>query len=237
MEIFLLLIQLFVINLILSVDNAVLIAAFSKDLENKQRKQVTLFGTIFATLIKLVLILLFLFLLDQEFASIYLIGGLFLVGIGLFIDSSGQNESRTGDKNQKIIRLIGAIVLIDLFLSFDNSIIIADVASKINGVGWQVVLIILTLGMSFPIILFGANTLGKLLHEKKWILYLVSILLVASGIEMIVDASFIWANASYQEWNLGFQILMYLIIYLVAGLIVWGMYWIKKLWVNKKNTD
>ncbi len=235
MEIFLLLIQLFIINLVLSIDNAVLIATFSKNLEGKQRKQVTLFGTIFATLIKLVLILLFLFLLDQEFASIYLIGGLFLIGIGLFMDSNG--EKKTGDKSQKIIKLVGAIVMIDLFLSFDNSIIIADVASKINGVVWQIILIFLTLAISFPIILFGANSLGKLLHEKKWILYIVAVLLVASGIEMILDASFIWANVAYEEWDFGYRILMYVGAYLVSAAIVFSFYGIKNKILNKISTD
>ncbi len=231
MEIFGALLELTIINLILSIDNAVLIASVTKDLPDKKRKQVSFFGTIAALIIRFVFILVFLYLFKEEFASIYLLGGIFLVGIGLFI----TNEKEGNGKEKKInngfvLKLIFLVVLIDILMSFDNALVVADIASKLEDqMFWQIFIIIFALGMSFPIILFGANKFGKILHDSTWIIYIASFLLVSIGIEMIFEAGFIWANINYEEWIPMYQTLLFKrLTYVISGVLVTSKYFYDK---------
>ncbi len=98
-----------------------------------------------------------------------------------------------------IIKLVFLVVVADLLMSFDNAIVIADIASHANNLGWEIFMIVFALLFSFPIILFGANTFGKIMHENKWVPYFASFLLVSIGLEMIFESIMIWTDVNLNE--------------------------------------
>ncbi len=238
MEIFAALVELTIINLILSIDNAILIASVSKDLPDDKRKKVSFFGTTFALIVRFFFIIIFLYLFKEEFASIYLIGGIFLIGIGLFITNKKSSTTKKA-KHDVVFKLIIFVVLIDILMSFDNALVVAELASKLDGqIFWQMFIILFALGMSFPIILFGANKFGEILHKKRWIIYVASFILISIGVEMICDASFIWSNINFEETTIYQKLLLKTFVYSISGILVIMKYFFDRTWNNKvKNTD
>jgi YjbE family integral membrane protein len=166
------------INIILSGDNAVVIAMAVRSLGKKQRIQGILWGTVAAVVLRIVLTFFTVKLLEIHFLKF--VGGVLItwIAIKLFLDSGDDGE------NQKEIKTLGkaivTILIADLVMSTDN---VLGVAAACKG---DINLLLIGLGTSIPIVIFAANMLSKLMDRFPIILVLGAAVLGRVGGEMVM---------------------------------------------------
>lgn len=150
------LLQIIMINIVLSGDNAVVIALACRSLPPEQQKKAILFGSVGAIVLRLVLTFFAVFLLQQPYLK--LIGAVLLVwiGVGLLKGDDGEEEL-AGHSN--LAAAIKTIVIADLVMSLDNVI---GVAAAAKG---NVTLLVIGLVISIPLIIFGSSLLLKLMEK------------------------------------------------------------------------
>jgi len=150
--------QIVIVDVLLSGDNAVVIALACRNLPDKQRNTAVLAGTAGAVLARLV----FCFTISSllEITALKLIGGILLLWIGIKLmqpEATGE-----GENIQSAAGLWGAvrtIVIADLVMSLDNVIGIVAAAKGHFG------LIAFGLCLSIPLIVFGSKLVLRILNR------------------------------------------------------------------------
>jgi YjbE family integral membrane protein len=144
------------VNVVLSGDNAVVIALAARQLPPKQQKQAVIFGSGAAIILRIVLTLVAVALLTLPWLK--LVGSILLVWIGvkLLVPEEAGDDLDVGDS---LISAIRTILIADLVMSLDNVIAVAAAAEG------NVTLLILGLAISIPLVIFGATLLIKLMER------------------------------------------------------------------------
>ena len=144
------------INLLLSGDNAVVIALACRALPPEQRRLGILLGGGAAVALRIVFTVAVVTLLNVPYLK--LIGGILLlwIGVKLIIDESDETSISESDTVWNAVR---TIALADMVMSLDNVIAIAAAARG------SVALIVFGLVLSVPLIVFGATLIIRLLHR------------------------------------------------------------------------
>ncbi len=188
MEFILGILFLLVIDIVLSVDNAILIASTTKDLEGSQKKWAQILGATGAVLLRLifVFVLMFAFAALEGVILIYILGGAVLIYIGISITNK-SDENHKAKSSSSLFKAVALIMAGDVMMSFDNALIISEVAIDIsNGKTWMMVAIVtIALVLSLAIIIFFSSQLAKFMKKNEWLIYVAAWLLLGVGIEMI----------------------------------------------------
>ena len=144
------------VNIILSGDNAVVIALAARSLPAKQQKQAVFWGAGAAVVLRVILTIFAAALLTLPWLKI--IGSLLLfwIGVKLLIPEEDGDDIRASDQ---LLAAIKTILVADLVMSLDNVIAVAAAA------GGSYVLLILGLAISIPLVIFGATLLIKLMER------------------------------------------------------------------------
>src|SRR5690349_3461485 len=144
------------VNIILSGDNAVVIALAARSLPAKQQKQAVLWGAGAAVILRIVLTIFAVALLTLPWLKI--IGSLLLfwIGIKLLVPEDDEDNIQASDQ---LLAAIKTILIADLVMSLDNVIAVAAAA------GGSYILLILGLAISIPLVIFGATMLIKLMER------------------------------------------------------------------------
>ena len=153
--------QIIWINIILSGDNAVVIALAARGLPPKQQKQAIVWGSGAAVVLRIVLTLVAAALLNLPYLQI--IGGLLLLYIGVQLLSEGEEEDGGGKEHGGMMAAVRTILIADLVMSLDNVIAVA-LAAKIDGVV-NYPLLIIGLAISIPLVIFGSTLMIKLMER------------------------------------------------------------------------
>ena len=144
------------LNLLLSGDNAVVIAMASRLLPPAQRRLTILLGSLAATLLRILFCAIITILLEVPYLR--MLGGLGLVWIGiqLLLPASGPGDTKA---KPDIWGAVMTIAVADTVMSLDNAVAIGAVAKG------NVTLIVLGLAISVPMIVAGSQViLGALLR-------------------------------------------------------------------------
>jgi YjbE family integral membrane protein len=174
------------VNLILSGDNAVVIAMAARSLEGRQRRLAIIWGAAGAVILRLIFAALISFLLEIPFLQV--VGGLLLLWIAwkLVQDEHGEEEEeeegekvRAGTSAWEAIRII---ILADAVMSLDNVIALVGAAT----IGGELNFLLLGIGLAttIPLVIFGAALLTSLLDRFPILVYLGAGLLVFISVEM-----------------------------------------------------
>jgi YjbE family integral membrane protein len=144
------------VNIILSGDNAVVIALAARSLPPAQQKKAVFWGAGAAVIMRIVLTIFAVALLSLPWLK--LIGSLLLfwIGIKLLIPEDGDDDIPASDQ---LLAAIKTILVADLVMSLDNVIAVAAAA------GGSYILLILGLAISIPLVIFGATLLIKLMER------------------------------------------------------------------------
>lgn len=126
MEWWLLLLQIMIINLVLSGDNAVVIALASRGLPYNQPRKAIRIGATGAILLRILLTLLAVFLLKIPFLQI--VGALLLLWIAVNL-IGGKDDSMHKPSSRNLMKAVWTIIVADFVMSLDN---VLAVASKAN---------------------------------------------------------------------------------------------------------
>jgi YjbE family integral membrane protein len=180
--------QIMLINIVLSGDNAVVIALASRSLPPQQQKKAILFGSLGAIGLRIVLTFFAVYLLSWPYLK--LVGAVLLLWIGVGLlkneDEEGELEGHSG-----LAAAIKTIIIADLVMSLDNVI---GVAAAAKG---NVVLLVVGLAVSIPLIVYGSTLILKLMGRFPVIITLGAALLgwVAGEMALTDPAITDWSAA------------------------------------------
>jgi YjbE family integral membrane protein len=150
------LVQVIWVNIILSGDNAVVIALACRGLPESQRKLGMVLGAGVAILLRIVFTLTVVALLSTPFLKIA--GGLLLLWVAVkLITDDGEGDEITA--SDKLFHAVRTIAIADVVMSLDNVLAIAAVARD------NTVMLILGLAISIPLIVAGAALIMKMLER------------------------------------------------------------------------
>ena len=153
-EFWLALSQIIMINIVLSGDNAVVIALACRALPPAQQKKAILFGSVGAIVLRIVLTFFAVFLLTLPFLKLAGAALLLWIGIGLLKGEDGEEEL---EGHANLTAAIKTIIVADLIMSLDNVI---GVAAAAKG---SIVLLVIGLAISIPLIIYGSTLILKLM--------------------------------------------------------------------------
>ena len=165
-------------NILLSGDNAVVIAMAARSLPPHQQKKAIFYGSAAAIVMRIVLTLIAVEMLKWPFLKI--VGGLLLVYIGVTLlleEDDGGDLGANADGGLMVA--IRTILVADLVMSLDNVLAVAAAAKG------NTVLLVLGLGISIPLIIFGSTLLLKVMERYPVIITLGAALLGFLAGEMV----------------------------------------------------
>lgn len=192
-----------VANILLSGDNAVVIAMAARSLPPPQQKKAIFWGSAAAIVLRIVLTIAAVKLLELPYLK--LIGGVLLlwIGIQLLADSDDDGEVKS---HGTMFAAVRTILVADLVMSIDNVIAVAGAADRAPESA-RIWLLIIGLALSIPLIIAGSTLLMKVMEKFPIIITLGAALLGFLAGEMFVtDPSTLhWfeANVPYAEWVVG----------------------------------
>ena len=143
------------INIILSGDNAVVIALAARSLPEHQQRQAILFGSGAAVVLRIALTVVAAALLELSFLQI--VGGILLLYIGAQLLSEDGDEGEGEIEKASMFAAIRTILVADIVMSLDNVIAVAAAAKG------NMTLLILGLAISIPMVVFGSALMIKLM--------------------------------------------------------------------------
>ncbi|UIO40886.1 TerC family protein [Brevibacillus brevis] len=196
------------INLVLSGDNAVVIAIACRKLPVEQRKQAILWGTFLAIIVRVIATILAVYLLKIPY--LYLIGGIILLWISYNLLREDDREEAF-NSSEDLIQAVKTIVVADVMMGLDNVLAIAGAAQG------DIVLIVLGLLISVPLMVFGSQLILRAMERFLWLVY------VGSGVLAVTAANMILMENTMREWIAGRSLVEYAIkIGLVALVVIAG---------------
>src|SRR5205085_9831637 len=145
------------VNIILSGDNAVVIALAARSLPKHQQKQAVFWGAGAGVVLRIALTIVAVKLL--EFPYLKLVGGAALLWIAVkLLVPEDQDDGEVAASTQ-LWGAVKTILIADLVMSTDNVIAVAAAAKG------SIVLLVLGLVISIPLVIFGATVLMVLMER------------------------------------------------------------------------
>jgi YjbE family integral membrane protein len=177
--------QIMMINIVLSGDNAVVIAMASRSLPPKQQKQAIFFGSFGAIFLRVILTFFAVMLLGLPWLKI--IGAVLLgwIGIQMLLPEDGEEEISA---HAQLWSAIKTIIVADFIMSLDN---VLGVAAAAKG---SLLLLILGLAISIPLIIYGSTFILKLMNRFP------SIITVGGGVLGWVAGEMAIADPIVSPW-------------------------------------
>jgi YjbE family integral membrane protein len=150
------LLEIIWINILLSGDNAVVIALACRSLPKRQQKWGIILGTLPAIVLRIVFAIFVVYLMTVPFLKI--VGALLLFWIAIkMLQGDEEDGGEDGHGSSNIWGAVRTIVIADAVMSLDNVIAIAAAARG------NLPLLVIGLAISMPLIIFGSTLLLKLL--------------------------------------------------------------------------
>lgn len=188
--------QIIVVNILLSGDNAVVIALACRNLSDRYRNPAILAGSAGAVVIRIVFCLIIAWLL--EIPAIKLVGGLLLLWIGVKLMVPEDEDNGDGVKGAgNLWGAIQTIIIADVVMSLDNVIAIVAAAKG------DMLLIVIGIVMSVPLIVFGSQLLLKVLNRFPILVIAGAGLLGWLGGEIMAGDKLVhhWVEANTGLWG------------------------------------
>ena len=143
------------INIILSGDNAVVIALAARSLPPEQQKKAIFWGSGAAVVLRIALTVVAAQLLALSFLQI--IGGALLLWIGVQLLSENDEGEGHAKEHGSLMAAVRTILIADLVMSLDNVIAVAAAAKG------STTLLVLGLAISIPLVIFGSTLMIRLM--------------------------------------------------------------------------
>lgn len=174
------------VNIVLSGDNAVVIALAARSLPPKQQKQAIFWGSGAAVVMRIILTIFAVALLALPWLK--LIGSVLLlwIGVKLLLPEAEETDIEASDKLWPAIK---TILIADLVMSLDNVIAVAAAA------GNSYTLLIIGLAISIPLVVFGATLLLKLM--ERWPI----IITIGAALLGFVAGEMAWEDNAIEDFT------------------------------------
>jgi len=168
------------VNIILSGDNAVVIALAARSLPAEQQKKAVFWGSAAAIIMRIGLTIIALEMLKWPFLK--LVGGclLFYIGVTLLLEEDEDAHGKGGAGKTGLMHAVRTILVADLVMSLDNVLAVAAAAKG------NVPLLVIGLALSIPLIIFGSTLLLKVMERFPLLVTLGAALLGYLAGEMLL---------------------------------------------------
>lgn len=171
--------KIIMIDLLLSGDNAVVIALACRNLPAQQRKKGILFGMAGAVVLRIVLTFFAVSLLSLPYLK--LVGAMLLIWIGIkLILPEDEHDEDSIKADSRLIGAIRTIIIADFVMSLDN---VLGVAAAAKG---NVPLLVFGLLISIPLIAWSSQLVLRLIDRFPYIIFAGGALLGYVAGEMLV---------------------------------------------------
>jgi YjbE family integral membrane protein len=186
------------VNIILSGDNAVVIALAARSLPKDQQNKTIFWGAFAAVVLRIILTLFVVVLLQYPYLRI--IGGLLLlwIAVKLLIPEHGDDDI---ESSSNLLQAIKTILIADLVMSLDNVIAVAAAAKG------SITLLVLGLLISIPLVVVGATMLMKLMVRHPSIITMGAALIgYVSGEMPVTDPAVVEWFEINARWLINFEV-------------------------------
>mgnify|MGYP003585144322 FL=1 len=173
------LLEIIWINIILSGDNAVVIALPARSLPPQHQARAIVLGSAAAVVLRIVLTMVAAELLELSFLQIA--GGLLLLWIAIQLFGGEEPGDADEAPSAGLVPAVRTILLADLVMSLDNVIAVAAAAQG------DLVLLGLGLALSIPLVVFGSTIMIRLMERFPIIVMLGAALIGWVGGETIMN--------------------------------------------------
>jgi YjbE family integral membrane protein len=173
------------INILLSGDNAILIALACRGLPQERRRLGVILGALGAVALRIAFTLVIVNLLGVPYLRIF--GGLLVIFIAIKLpfEEAGGKEI---DAKQTLFSAVTSIIVADAVMSLDNVFAIAAAAHD------SMSLIVFGLALSAPLVMFGAGFLMSLMERFPILVWGGAAILGWAGGELIAGDAF-WVRS------------------------------------------
>jgi YjbE family integral membrane protein len=149
--------EIILINILLSGDNAVVIALACRNLPDKLRRRGILWGVLGAIVLRIILTYFAMSLLNYPWLK--LIGAVLLIWIGIKLIVGDEHAEHEVKSSNRLISAIWTILIADLVMSLDNVMAVTAAAKG------DLPLIIFGLVISIPLVIFGSQIIMRLIER------------------------------------------------------------------------
>jgi YjbE family integral membrane protein len=218
------LVQVLIVNLILSGDNAVVIAMAARTLEGANRRRAIVLGAAGAVVLRLIFAGIITLLLEVPLLQVA--GGLLLVWIAWgLVNDDGEDDEDKVKAGSSIWHAVRIIIVADAVMSLDNVIALVQ-AARIGGVvdPW---LLVIGLATTIPLVIFGAALLTSLLDRFPILVYAGAGLLVYLAVEML------FADKVLHPYLEHYESIEWIIGLVAAGIFMLAAW----LWARRSNSS
>ncbi|CCO08179.1 TerC family protein [Desulforamulus hydrothermalis] len=201
-EFFSALLAIIIIDLVLAGDNAIVIGLAARNLPAEHQKQVIVWGTVGAVVVRAVATLAVVWLL--KIPGLLLVGGILLIWIAykLLIEEKNHEHMKAHDNRWAAIR---TIIIADAVMGLDN---VLAVAGSAHG---SFLLVVLGLLISVPIMVWGSTFIIKWMERFPFIIYIGSGVIALTAAKMIIDEPFL------KVFFAAYPLLKYVLITVIVG--------------------
>ena len=203
------LLQILIIDLSLSGDNAIVIGMAAASLPKNRRFQAILIGGLCAIGLRIALTAIATTLMKITLISAIAGAVLFWVAWKLLKMDVGDEEAAEDKKAKTANNFRKAIILIltaDFMMSLDNVLAVAGAAHG------SYLLLIIGLLLSMPLLMVTGGAISRLIDKFKWLPFVGSAVICFAGMRMILEDKFI-------EPRLGISSPLIIIISILIGLV------------------
>ncbi len=182
------------LNLVLSGDNAIVIAMAARNLPPVHQKKAIVWGTFGAIAVRIVMTLVVVWLLKVP--GLKFVGGLALVWIAVQLVASGDDGDDHNKGGATFWDAMKTIMIADAVMGLDN---VLAVAAAAHG---DLVLVIIGLFLSIPIVVFGSTIVLKIMNRYPIVIWIgVALLGWTAGLMMWEEAMLKPYLDPYHSWE------------------------------------
>ena len=188
------LLSIIMINIVLSGDNAVVIAMATMRLPGRQKKMGIIWGTAGAILLRILLTVIAASILDIPY--IRTVGGVLLAWIAVRLLKDNQDE-KEHKASEELFEAIKTIIIADLLMSLDNVLAVAGASRG------HFDLLIIGLVFSIPLVIGGSTVISGLMVKWPWLILIGAGLLGWTAGEMILGEPYLAFARAWEAVNYG----------------------------------
>lgn len=171
------LLQVMLVNIVLSGDNAVVIALAARNLAPRHRKLAIFWGSVGAIVLRVGLTIVAVQMMRIPFLQF--VGALLLCWIAFKLLTDDDASGKAHQAHDKLSGAIKTILVADVVMSLDNTLAIAGVAKG------DAMLLVAGLVLSVPLIVLGSTLIMKIMARFPVVVYVGAALITWTAGEMI----------------------------------------------------
>jgi YjbE family integral membrane protein len=177
------LLSIIIINLIRSVDNAMVVAVALRSLPKYLRLRAIIFGACITIVLSVLLTYFAARLLEHSFVR--LAGGSIVLYLAVTLLVLRTGVTMVDETISRTIQAVKILVIANITMSLDNMLAVAGAS------GGNFFLLFIGLGVSIPVVFFASNLLCTVIERYPFLNYIGCAVLAKVGAEMILTDPFV----------------------------------------------